>query len=185
MKHHPVQTGSSTLLKQNLSTRAEEKRGEKSKSTSGTLYVLLDDINDVTPSFEADDNVVTGFAVEETADFGTVVGRVKATDGDGTSPNNMVTTYGIKEWYAPFAITSYGRIRVRYGYSLKADEQSVWNITITAVDGGFPPLTGSVTTIINVTSISSKGAKAKLCAKLITSSLVLVYVIASVGLCHQ
>ncbi|XP_034546172.1 protocadherin alpha-3-like [Notolabrus celidotus] len=123
-----------------------------SSPRSGYTKVLVEvvDVNDNAPEIS-----VTSLMspVKESAEIGTVVALVTVTDKDG-GPNG-ITTCKIKH-SVPFILTSNYKSYYSLTVDGKLDRESVskYNVTITAVDGGSPPLSSTTVLTVQISDIN-------------------------------
>jgi len=112
-----------------------------------TIEVL--DSNDFAPVF---DQPVYNFMLEEGAVFGTVVGMVLARDERDSGTNSVIMDYFIEELDIPFTINSSGAVVAEF----TADRENIsyYEFNITAIDEGFPLLSGNAIVRVIVTDIN-------------------------------
>lgn len=119
------------------------------------VTVFIADINDNAPRF-SDSRLV--FDVLETAVAGTGLVIPGAIDVDG--PRYAVTRYGLSTDSGPFDLREIRRgnesVELRLVLRDTLDRESIasYDLSISAVDGGLPPLSGSVAIHINVVDVN-------------------------------
>ncbi|VDI43587.1 Hypothetical predicted protein [Mytilus galloprovincialis] len=122
--------------------------GNPSLSSTCTVIINIQDINDNTPVFNPSEYLEH---IYENATVGNYVGRVHATDGDGTEANYDFSYY-IITGSGLFRINgTSGQITVNLNAEFDRETTEVYNLTIVAVDRGTPPKTGhtNVTVVID------------------------------------
>ncbi|XP_065908821.1 cadherin-23-like [Dysidea avara] len=112
-----------------------------------TIEVL--DSNDFAPVF---DQLVYNFMVEEGGTSGTVVGMVLARDERDIGSNSVIIDYAIEELDVPFTINSLGAVIAES--VANRENVSFYEFNITAIDGGFPMLSGNAIVRITVSDIN-------------------------------
>nr|XP_029134900.1 protocadherin alpha-8-like isoform X8 [Labrus bergylta] len=125
-------------------------KGASPRSGYAKVLVEVVDVNDNAPEIS-----VTSLMspVKESAEVGTVVALVTVTDKDGGS--NGLTTCKIRN-QVPFTLTS----NYKNYYSLTVDGQldreivSQYNVTVTAVDEGSPPLSSTAVITVQISDIN-------------------------------
>lgn len=117
------------------------------------LEVLIDDVNDNRPTFEKQTYQLS--IAEDTAP-GTSIFTVTAVDRD--AGDNRVIKYRFAEYSTgndTFKIdATSGTIRIEQ--ALDREQTAVYNLTVLAVDGGSPMLTGKASVIIDLTDVNGK-----------------------------
>ncbi|XP_049786609.1 cadherin-23-like [Schistocerca cancellata] len=121
----------------NVIVKAED-RGHPSLSSEVGVIIYVQDVNDFAPQFE---HPHYKRSIPEDTLGGTSILKVKAVDGDGSSPNNAVVyriQSGAEDKFIIDADT--GVISVAHGASLDPDrtdpKTSVYNLEVLALDGG-------------------------------------------------
>lgn len=127
-------------------------RNDVSKTDYLTLTINLSDVNDIAPIFGSTEYV---FSVDETASIASAVGTIVATDND--EGINSVVTYSITAGanMAHFSLDAATGV-VKTNSLLDASIQDLYFLTISAVDGGSPPMTGTCKVRINVNDINNQ-----------------------------
>lgn len=115
-------------------------------STGVNVTVLITDVNDLPPVFDELASYVAG--IRENASIGTVFFDADASDGDLGS--NALISYSLSEPSPLFAINMTSGEVYLAATGIDFETQQQYNITLVAVDGGVPQLTGSVNLQINV-----------------------------------
>ena len=115
-------------------------------SADVNVTIVVTDVNDIPPEFDQDVSYVAG--IRENASIGTVFFDADASDGDLGS--NAHISYSLSEPNSLFAIDAATGEVYLAAAGLDFESQQVYNITLTAVDGGILQLTGSVTLEVNV-----------------------------------
>ncbi|XP_041350814.1 protocadherin Fat 4-like [Gigantopelta aegis] len=123
-------------------------------SSATIVEVFIEDINDNAPVF----NEMYVFNVTSSAVIGSQVGRVMATDAD-SSPQNSAILYFIESGgYGKFRVDSQtGLIRVSSSL-VQEPFKDAYELNITAVDLGNPPLSSQTTVQIVVDTSDNKPA---------------------------
>jgi hypothetical protein len=121
-------------------------------SAQASVVVNVNDVNDVAPVVSA-----ATLSVAENSAAATVVGTVVATDGDATSPNNVVASFAIVGGNTGnvFAISSGGVVTV-VG-ALDREATPTYTLLITATDGGSTPgalTSAQASVVVNVNDIN-------------------------------
>ena len=114
-------------------------------STNTTVSVRLTDINDNAPMFSQD---VYNISVREDSPVGSTILTVIASDSDLDASADI--TFSILELTQVFAIDPMNGV-ITLITSLDFESQTLYSLTILAVDGGSPQLTSSVTLHVAVT----------------------------------
>ncbi|KAK2846751.1 hypothetical protein Q5P01_009750 [Channa striata] len=125
-------------------------RGSPPRSATAAVSVTVNDINDCTPLFSPQTLIL--HVMENGEDPSHLTHQVSALDEDlGT---NSQLTYFIQKGNNDglFSITPNGTFQILH--SLDREKASLFNVTITAVDSGLPPLTGTLTVQIMVDDIN-------------------------------
>lgn len=127
-------------------------RNDPTKTDFLLLTVTLGDINDITPTFGSS---VYTFSVDEDAALFAAVNTVAASDDDDGV--NKVLTYSIVagENMVHFDIAAATGV-ISVNSALDAAIQSTYFLTVSAVDGGTPPLTGTCQVQITVNDLNDK-----------------------------
>ncbi|KAF3693195.1 Protocadherin Fat 4 [Channa argus] len=125
-------------------------RGSVPRSTTAAVNVTVLDINDCTPLFSPQALII--HVMENEEDPSRLTHQVSALDEDLGA--NSQLTYSIKKGNGDglFSITPNGTFKILH--SLDREKESLFIITITAVDSGLPPLTGTLTVHIMVDDIN-------------------------------
>ncbi|XP_029027227.1 protocadherin Fat 4 [Betta splendens] len=115
-------------------------QGPAPRSATATVSVTVLDVNDFTPVFVPETLVIRVWENEEDQSY--LTHQVSAVDED--SEANSQLTYLIEKGNADglFSITPNGTFQILQ--TLDREKESLYIITIIAVDSGFPPLTGSL-----------------------------------------
>ncbi|ESO89125.1 hypothetical protein LOTGIDRAFT_154208 [Lottia gigantea] len=137
---------------------AQDKGTPKNTSDAQPIVLTVTDLNDKTPTF---DHTMYNGSIAENSTEGTKVVKVRATDGDGSSPNNevfyLIETGGSDNFRMN---SSSGQITVGPGAQLDRDNipNSTFWLTVLAVDRGTDPepLSSSSTVQIFLTDINNK-----------------------------
>lgn len=123
--------------------------GSPPRTATTEVNVTVLDANDVVPAFL---RAVYNVSVDEGSSVPRELLSLVASDGDATSPNNVVSysiTAGDNPTVANFAIDpSDGSFTLLQ--SVCAGDTPHFNITVAATDGGSPPLTGRTTVLVTV-----------------------------------
>ena len=128
-------------------------------NTSSTLTIDVLDENEFAPVFEGP----TSFQINEESDSGTLVGTLRATDMDGTSPNNDVTyafaqSSTITQYFTLNSnngeIRTVGMLNREALTQVFAPPSSSQSVTFVARDGGTPSKQSFVTVTITLVDIN-------------------------------
>lgn len=138
-------TASYTLLVKSVN------RNDVTKNDFLSLTVNVGDINDITPSFGSSEYT---FSVNENAALNTVVSTMTALDGDDGANSAIVYSFTAGENMIHFALSSSGVITV--SSALDAATQSLYYLTVSAIDGGTPSLTGTCKVKITISDINDQ-----------------------------
>ncbi|XP_071178274.1 protocadherin Fat 4-like [Mytilus edulis] len=138
-------TASYTLLVKSVN------RNDVTKKDFFSLTVNVGDINDITPSFGSSEYT---FSVNENAALNTVVSTMTALDGDDGANSAIVYSFTAGENMIHFALSSSGVITVNS--ALDAATQSLYYLTVSAIDGGTPSLTGTCKVRITISDINDQ-----------------------------
>ena len=111
--------------------------------TNASVLIELLDLNDETPAFDKDVYIVSNVSTNHSSGY--EVALVRATDKD-VGENSQITYSLINP--GPFSINSTSG--VIFVSSTSPLVQGSYDLTVRAVDGGSPPLTGSAAVIIEV-----------------------------------
>ena len=115
-------------------------------SVDTLVQVIVEDTNDNTPQF---DNNYYSFTVAESNLIGEFIGTVSASDPD--NDNNGTVYYTITGPNSNrFSVSSNGRITT--ASSLNYEEMIQYTLTVTASDGGSPPLSSTAALVIDITN---------------------------------
>lgn len=117
--------------------------GNPVRSAIATVQIQLTDINDIAPSFLREPYIAPEQAEGLAPQF---VFQVEAVDNDATSPNNLITGYGLVNGGDQFVIDSTNG-RISYVALLDAEVQIEYLLNVSAEDTGSPPQT-SYTTVL-------------------------------------
>ncbi|XP_074596173.1 cadherin 99C isoform X2 [Brevipalpus obovatus] len=129
-----------------------ENNSDDPRATCRVLITVLDQ-NDVSPVFSA---IPAPLRLPDSVSLGTILTTVKATDGDGTAPGNIVRYEIAGRDKAPqyFIIDpSTGVISVKD--DLRKDPESEYRIDVIARDGGSPSLSATATLTVFVDHIAT------------------------------
>lgn len=126
--------------------------GTPSLSTSQTLTINLDDLNDNTPAITSP----VAMAVDENAAGGTLVGTVTAVDNDATAANNILTYTAVGgSGQALFDIDPVtGAITVHSGAVLDREAAANYTLDVRIADNGTPGLFAVETIQINLNDVN-------------------------------
>jgi hypothetical protein len=97
------------------------------------------------------------FSVAENSAVGTVVGRVAATDPDGNTFRFSITGGNPGSTFAIDPVT--GEITVASNQSLDFETTPVFRLTVSALDNGSPPATGTGTITVNLSNVNEPGTR--------------------------
>ncbi len=130
--------------------------GNPIQSAAIEVRITVRDVNDVPPEFSQ----AVYEAVEQREELPPprAVIVVSATDGDLTSPNNLVAGYDLVDAGPSFIINSLSG-QIQYITLLDADEQETYILNVSAVDTGSPPLTSYATVNFRVSDINDNAAE--------------------------
>ncbi|CAC5419061.1 FAT4 [Mytilus coruscus] len=126
-------------------------RNDVTKKDFLSLSVTVGDINDITPSFGSSEYT---FSVDENAALNTVVNTMIALDGDDGANSAIVYSFTAGENMIHFDLSSSGVITVNS--ALDAATQSLYYLTVSAIDGGTPSLTGTCKIKININDVNDQ-----------------------------
>ncbi|XP_052079594.1 protocadherin Fat 4-like [Mytilus californianus] len=126
-------------------------RNDVTKKDFLSLSVNVGDINDITPSFGSSEYT---FSVDENAALNTVVNTMIALDGDDGANSAIVYSFTAGENMIHFDLSSSGVITVNS--ALDAATQSLYYLTVSAIDGGTPSLTGTCKIKININDVNDQ-----------------------------
>uniref|UniRef100_A0A8C5KS29 Cadherin related family member 17 n=1 Tax=Jaculus jaculus TaxID=51337 RepID=A0A8C5KS29_JACJA len=135
---------------------------ERVHSTTGTLTVILEDINDNAPRCSQDIYV---FELPENIPVETLLVSLTCTDKDRTVPNNNVTYHLIKDTFSNKTFTlinnelKIGPTHLDYDNIIFAGMQFKHILFIKVSDEGIPILSTTITIIIRVTQINELNPK--------------------------
>ncbi|XP_067000515.2 cadherin-23 [Anabrus simplex] len=142
----------SNVLAINLTVRAQD-MGEPSLAMDVPVIIYVQDVNDHAPQFE---HTYYTRSIQEDMPGGSSILQVKAWDGDGSSPNNVVVYRiqdGAEDKFVIDAAT--GVVRVAYGANLDPDrtdpKTNRYALTILALDGGIGEEQLQATALVNIT----------------------------------
>ena len=118
------------------------------------LFVVFQDVNDVTPVFNQSMYTAT---VLESARPGTLIVRVFAEDGDSASPNNDFLYRIDSGAFDKFRINfTSGEISVEQGAVLDREDKSEYLLNISATDRGAVSLTGKSQVTITIEDVNDE-----------------------------
>ncbi|XP_053381726.1 protocadherin Fat 4-like [Mercenaria mercenaria] len=130
--------------------------GKPRRSSSVTVTLNVQDMNDNKPTFK---RTLYNATIREDATSNethyTLVKQVFATDDDGTERNNELNYIIIRGGSDRFTINATsGWVSVQLGARFDRETDSNYNLTIFAIDQGYPPRTGTTTLSIDVTDVN-------------------------------
>ena len=119
----------------------------------GHVIIYVTDINDNPPVFHQS---TYNFTVEEESNVGLIIGMVLASDYD--SGSNSIFKYQIESAnpFGPFFTVNALTGEISILSSLDREQYSQHELVVVAVDQGLPPLTGSTTISIEITTAFGK-----------------------------
>ncbi|KAM7399062.1 hypothetical protein PAMP_018355 [Pampus punctatissimus] len=125
-------------------------QGDIPRSATAVISVTVLDVNDFTPFFSPETLII--HVMENEEDLSQLTYQVSALDED-VGINNQLTYFIEKEnGDGLFYITPNGTFRILR--SLDRERESLYIITVIAVDSGLPPLTGTLTLHVVVDDIN-------------------------------
>ncbi|XP_059145110.1 cadherin-23-like [Physella acuta] len=137
----------------NLTVTAND-LGEPSHTSTAIVTVLILDVNDNSPVFTSK-NYPSDLPENATAETNIVA--VKASDADGTEPNNQIYYVIQSGGLEKFQVNgSSGEISVNIGAVFDRDVMSSYSLTVLAIDKGNPPKTATATVSITLTDVNNK-----------------------------
>ena len=141
-----------SVMKYELALQVSDS-GTPSKTGQALRTLTIQDANDITPTFSAPLNCSIGctFCMDEGLPFS---GTFIATDGDKTSPNNVIASYSVNS--DKFQISSAGVLTNIN--PIDYESGPVINLVVTAVDGGIDPgpLSGQIEISICINNIDDE-----------------------------
>ncbi|XP_076447158.1 protocadherin-1-like [Babylonia areolata] len=128
-----------------------EDKGYPPLSGSATVWITLEDVNDMAPRFSHKGRY--SFSVPENARMGGFVGLVAADDED-LGVNAQVTFWpGMRRTgNLPFEITRDGVVKT--SRALDREKKDIYYFPVVAKDGGSPPLSSTTTLTIHVDDVN-------------------------------
>ena len=139
-----------------IGTEEEKISGKAVPSSTCRIDITVEDRNDVAPRFtQTPRNNLIHVGNDIKRDE--VIGRVRADDGDGTAPANIVT-YQIEEENSSERASKYFSVDAKSGdisvvEDLTRELLEEYRLSIVAFDGGDPQLSNSVIVIIRVRQV--------------------------------
>ena len=130
--------------------------GNPTLTASIVLTVNVNDLNDISPEFQGTPYVAT--PQREQLDPPRAVFQVTAVDGDVTFPNNAITSYSLENFQDRFSIDPASGL-IMFTETLDAEAQSEYILSVTAVDGGSPPLTSFITVSFSLIDFNDNAAE--------------------------
>ena len=118
-------------------------------SATATVTVEILDVNDLAPVFVIDP---FEFQISESADIGTELGQVNASDADLESAGSVVE-YSFVGSSDEFSIDPQSGV-ITLTQSVDFEQTPVYSLLLTARDGGSPALTGSAVAIVTVIDVN-------------------------------
>ncbi|XP_050394981.1 cadherin-23 isoform X6 [Patella vulgata] len=129
-------------------------QGSPPLASTVNVSIVMEDLNDNAPVFEQNKYSAV---VPENSTEGTVLLVVKATDLDGTNPNNefiyRIESGALDKFRINFAT---GELTVETGAKLNREEKDVYIMNVSAIDKGTPPQTGRCTVVVNLTDVNDE-----------------------------
>ncbi|CAC5415595.1 CDH23 [Mytilus coruscus] len=130
--------------------------GNPSLSSTCTVIINIQDLNDNTPVFDPPEYKEHIF---ENATAGDYVGNVTATDEDGTKANKDLSYYIITGSELFRIDGESGVITVNLNSKFDRETTPVYNLTIVAVDRGTPPRTGNTNFTVVIDDVNDTPPK--------------------------
>lgn len=130
--------------------------GNPTLSATIVLTVDVSDLNDIAPEFQGTPYIAS--PQREQLDPPRAVFQVTATDGDVTFPNNGIARYTLDNFQDRFSINPSSGL-LMFTQTLDAETQSEYSLSVTAVDGGSPPLTSFVTVSFSLIDFNDNAAQ--------------------------
>ncbi|XP_024861742.1 protocadherin Fat 4 isoform X2 [Kryptolebias marmoratus] len=130
-------------------------RGSPPRSATATISITVLDINDFTPQFSPERLII--HVKENEEELSQLTHQISALDED--LGLNSQLTYFIQTGNhdSLFSITPDGTFQILH--SLDKEKESLYIVTITAVDSGFPSLTGTLTVHVIVDDVNDNYPK--------------------------
>lgn len=129
-----------------------ENRNDAAKTDFLVLTINLNDVNDIVPIFGSAEYL---FSVDETVTTNTLVGTIVATDNDEGTNSAITYTITAGENNAHFSLDPATGV-IKSNSVLDASTQSLYYLTVSALDGGSPSLTGTSKVKITVNDINNQ-----------------------------
>ncbi|KAL1778194.1 protocadherin Fat 2 isoform X1 [Sigmodon hispidus] len=130
---------------------------ERTHSTTATLTVILQDVNDNPPRCSQEIYVME---LPENIPVGTPLVSLSCTDGDGTTPNNNITYHLIKDSFSnkTFTLTNselkIGPMHLDYDNSVFSGMDFKYTLFVRVSDEGIPVLSTIIRIILRVSRIN-------------------------------
>ncbi|XP_058513422.1 cadherin-related family member 4-like [Ochotona princeps] len=130
---------------------------ERMHSTTGTLTVILQDVNDNRPQCSQDIYVIE---LPENIPVETLLASLTCTDKDGTAPNNNITYHLVTDSFSNETFTlrnnelKIGPAHLDYDNAIFAGMHFKYTIFVKVSDGGNPTLSTIIIVILRVTRIN-------------------------------
>ncbi|XP_053388244.1 protocadherin Fat 4-like [Mercenaria mercenaria] len=136
-----------------ITVQASDK-GNPQLSSSVIVTLNVQDMNDNQPTFNC---TMYKAEIREDATQYTPVEQVFATDDDGTNRNKDLSYIIIKGGSDRFTINATsGLVSVQLGARFDRETVPNYNLTIFAIDQGYPPKTGTTTLSVDLTDVNDK-----------------------------
>ncbi|KAL3852704.1 hypothetical protein ACJMK2_016322, partial [Sinanodonta woodiana] len=123
-------------------------KGFPSLSTECRVKIILNDVNDNAPVFQAIEFTVS---IPESSEIDTTITSVTASDADSNANNNNVFTYMLESLY--FIINSTSGI-ITCNNTLDREMTPSYILKVYAIDRGAPQLTGTATVTVQIEDIN-------------------------------